>query len=217
MEFRLPAVGERAGVPQGAAGVLGEVGRREDLSDGYRLHCAAFLIVVAVKSSSDGSSPPPNNIPKQRFRYNCPASREPFFTLSPLFRIVAVGRGQNHPTSTLREHPMNTDRLAIIASTLRSLDIPAWLLYSFRDSNPISARMLGLTSAIHQSRRWACLITADGKVRGLAHRIEPHIAELMPGEVEMYSTREEFEHGIARLVRGVGRVAMEYSPNNAIP
>lgn len=112
---------------------------------------------------------------------------------------------------------MNNERLLSIQSTLRQLGLEGWLLYSFRDSNPIATRMLGLTADVHQSRRWACLIPADGPVRGLTHRIEPHIARMVPGEVTEYSTHDEFELGIGAMLDGIERVAMEYSHRNAIP
>jgi Xaa-Pro aminopeptidase len=112
---------------------------------------------------------------------------------------------------------MTHDRLQQIQSLLRTLGIPAWLLYNFRDTNPISERILGITRDVHQSRRWACLIPADGQVRGLAHRIEPHIARMMPGEVMEYSSRQEFEAGLRSLTSGFDNVAMEYSPNNGLP
>lgn len=112
---------------------------------------------------------------------------------------------------------MTNERLDAIQTTLRALGLEGWLLYSFRDSNPIATRMLGLSADVHQSRRWACMIPAKGPVRGLAHRIEPHIGQFIPGDVTEYSTHEEFESGIAHLLSGVDRVAMEYSHRNAIP
>src|SRR5687768_10215502 len=112
---------------------------------------------------------------------------------------------------------MNHERLEAIQSTLRQLGLPGWLLYSFRDSNPIATRMLGLTPDVHQSRRWACLIPADGPALGLTHRIEPHIARMVPGNVTEYSTHDEFEQGIGHMVSGLRQVAMEYSHLNAIP
>jgi Xaa-Pro aminopeptidase len=112
---------------------------------------------------------------------------------------------------------MTNDRVHEIQSVLRSLGIPGWLLYNFRDTNPISERILGISGDVHQSRRWACLIPAEGEIRGLAHRIEPHIARLMPGEVIRYSSHQEFGQGLRSLVGGLDQVAMEYSPGNALP
>ncbi len=112
---------------------------------------------------------------------------------------------------------MNEPELQRVRATLKHLDVPAWLLYSFRDTNPISQRMLGLTPEVHQSRRWAYLIPAEGEPRGLVHRIEPHIGKFMRGEVRRYSSHEEFESGIAWLLDDVDQVAMEYSHHNMIP
>ncbi len=112
---------------------------------------------------------------------------------------------------------MNNNELEQIQATLRSLNIPAWLLYSFRDSNPIAVRLLGLTPEVHQSRRWALMVPAHGTPRGLVHSIEPHIGVVMPGEVASYSSFNEFESGLRALLEGIPAVAMEYSPNNNVP
>lgn len=112
---------------------------------------------------------------------------------------------------------MTQDQLTRIQHTLQALDIPAWLLYNFRESNPIASRMLGIAPNGHQTRRWALMIPASGTPRGLSHRIEPHIGALMPGEVIPYSSHAEFEAGLSRLVDGMGTVAMEYSERNSVP
>lgn len=112
---------------------------------------------------------------------------------------------------------MTHDYLQRIQSTLNELGISAWLLYNFRDSNPIASRTLGLGPGTHQTRRWAYLIPAEGTPRGIAHRIEPHINEAMIGEVSSYSSHDEFRAGLQRLLAGFACVAMEYSPQNAIP
>jgi Xaa-Pro aminopeptidase len=112
---------------------------------------------------------------------------------------------------------MTNERLQQIQSALQALEIPAWLLYNFRDTNPIAERMLGIPPNMHQSRRWVCLVPAHGEARGLVHRIEPHIARLIPGSVTEYSNHQEFEQGLRSLTAGFDAVALEYSPNNALP
>jgi Xaa-Pro dipeptidase len=112
---------------------------------------------------------------------------------------------------------MTQEQLEQIQNTLRTLGIPAWLLYNFRDSNPIASRALGLAPNAHQTRRWVYLIPAEGTPRGLAHRIEPHIGALMLGDVTPYSSYREFESGLAAMLAGLDRVAMEYSPRNGVP
>ena len=104
-----------------------------------------------------------------------------------------------------------------VQQTLRMLGIPAWLLYNFRDSNPIATRILGMPADTHQTRRWAYLIPAQGEPRGLTHRIEPHIGRNMIGRTIEYSSHEEFLDGLGALLKGLPVVAMEYSPRNAIP
>lgn len=112
---------------------------------------------------------------------------------------------------------MTSEQLARIQGTLRTLGLQAWLLYNFRDSNPIASRMLGIPPDGHQTRRWALMIPAEGEPRGLSHRIEPHIGAYMPGLVRPYSSHVEFAEGLRFLVEGLGTVAMEYSPNNSVP
>ncbi len=112
---------------------------------------------------------------------------------------------------------MTTETLAQIQRTLQLLGIPAWLLYNFREQNPIASRMLGLAPGAHQTRRWALLVPAHGQPRGLWHRIEPHIGALMPGEAIPYSSHVEFEQGLRVLISGFATVAMEYSEHNAVP
>jgi Xaa-Pro dipeptidase len=96
--------------------------------------------------------------------------------------------------------------------------LDGWLLYDFHGSNPIAARVTGLaTSAKMATRRWYYLIPAKGSPRGLVHAIERHNLDGLPGEKREYAGREQLTTGLRDLLSGVGRVAMEYSPRNAIP
>ena len=67
------------------------------------------------------------------------------------------------------------------------------------------------------TRRWYYLIPAEGQPRGLVHAIERHNLDALPGEKTIYAGRQQLEAGLTRLLAGVTRVAMEYSPNCAIP
>lgn len=112
---------------------------------------------------------------------------------------------------------MTADSVVRIQEALTVLGLDAWLLYSFRDSNSIAASALGLAPDAHVTRRWACLVPRDGRPRGLVHTIEPHIGREVPGEVRSYSSYLQFRDGLRWLVEGSPSVAMEYSPDNAIP
>lgn len=100
---------------------------------------------------------------------------------------------------------------------MKAAGVDAWLLYNFRDSNAIACRVVGLPAGTHQTRRWATLIPAAGEPRSLVHRIEPHIAQVLPGQVDFYSSRVEFEEALRALLDGHSRVAVEYSSNNGLP
>jgi Xaa-Pro aminopeptidase len=96
--------------------------------------------------------------------------------------------------------------------------LDGWLLYDFNGSNPISARLSGLAaSGKMTTRRWYYLVPAKGSPRGLVHKIERHNLDHLPGEKRAYAGRDELASGLRELLGGVKRVAMEYSPGNAIP
>lgn len=96
--------------------------------------------------------------------------------------------------------------------------LDAWLLYDFHGSNPIASRLAGLASSSKMTtRRWYYLVPAKGEPRGLVHAIERHNLDDLPGEKRPYAGREELAAGLHDLLRGMKRVAMEYSPRNAIP
>lgn len=108
--------------------------------------------------------------------------------------------------------------VAAVQQTLRAEGLDGWLLYDFHGSNPIAARLAGLTNGAHMTtRRWYYLIPAEGQPRGLVHAIERHNLDALPGEKIVYAGRQQLESGLTRLLRGARRVAMEYSPACAIP
>jgi Xaa-Pro dipeptidase len=108
-------------------------------------------------------------------------------------------------------------RLAAIQEALRATEFNAWLLYDFRDLNPIAGRVAGFDPADHHSRRWFCLVPRDGQPRWLHHAIEAHLFADRPGEKTSYVGWRDLETELQQLLAGVGTVAMEYSPGCAIP
>lgn len=109
--------------------------------------------------------------------------------------------------------------LAAIQAALRADGIDAWLLYDFRGLNAIAVDVAEINSQGGHlaTRRWFYLIPANGQPRGLVHAIERNSLAHLPGASERYAGRESLESGLARLLSGVRRVAMEYSPLCAIP
>ena len=93
-----------------------------------------------------------------------------------------------------------------------------WLLYDFHGSNPIATQLAGLAgSGKMATRRWYYLIPASGQPRGLVHAIERHNLDALPGDKQPYAGRQQLDAGLRKLLDGVKRVAMEYSPGNNIP
>ena len=105
-----------------------------------------------------------------------------------------------------------------VQQALRDEGFDGWLLYDFHGSNPIAARVAGLSgSGKMATRRWYYLIPAQGEPRGLVHAIERHNLDALPGEKRPYAGRHQLEAGLKGLLTGVKRVAMEYSAGNNIP
>jgi Xaa-Pro dipeptidase len=109
--------------------------------------------------------------------------------------------------------------VAGVQEALRSEGIDGWLLYDFQGSNPIAFRLadMGAQGGHLATRRWFYLIPAHGEPRGLVHAIERHNLDHLPGSKSPYAGRTQLESGLKNLLSGLGRVAMEYSPGNAIP
>ena len=112
---------------------------------------------------------------------------------------------------------MGLDVVAV-QDALRTANLDGWLLYDFHGSNPIAARLAGLAGGPHMTtRRWYYLIPAHGQPRGLVHAIERHNLDQLPGDKTVYAGRQQLDTGLTGLLKGVRRIAMEYSPMCAIP
>ncbi len=112
---------------------------------------------------------------------------------------------------------MSVSRWEGIQQALQRFDIPAWLLYDFRGSNPFAAHVLGLPSNLHATRRWAVLIPAEGMPEKIVHRIEPHVLSGVEAQEHRYTTHHEWRALLDRWCRRYRRLAVEYSPEGALP
>lgn len=120
--------------------------------------------------------------------------------------------------ATLYTETIMAPDVAAIQRSLRESGLGAWLLYDFHGANPISVRVAGLADSGHlATRRWYYLIPAEGQPKALVHRIERHNLDHLPGEKLVYAGRAELDKGLTDLLHGVSQVAMEYSPQCAIP
>jgi len=107
--------------------------------------------------------------------------------------------------------------LNAVQSAIRELGFDAWLFYDFRGSNTLAQRILQLTDKGMNSRRFFYLVPAKGSPRKLVHRIESKALDHLPGEKTIYLKWQELEAGVRELASPYRKLAMEYSPRNAIP
>jgi Xaa-Pro dipeptidase len=108
-------------------------------------------------------------------------------------------------------------QLEQIQQELRRLGLDGWLFFDHHNRDPLGYRVLGFAPPFGPTRRWYYLIPADGEPAGLEHRVEPGMISALPGRKIPYSSWLEQIDGLRLLLRGARRVAMQYSPNCAIP
>ena len=104
-----------------------------------------------------------------------------------------------------------------IQEALRREQVDGWLFFDHHLRDPLAYRVLGFQPASHGTRRWYYFIPVEGEPMGLVHRVESKRLDELPGEKVPYSSWTEQVDGIRRILGGAKRVAMEYSPNCAIP
>jgi len=106
--------------------------------------------------------------------------------------------------------------LARLQPMLADAGVDGWLLFDFRGANAIAQGMLGFEGMV--TRRVFAYIPREGLPVGIAHAIEPNPWARWPAEwpLRRYTGWRALEAELAALVAGK-RVAMEYSPGDAIP
>jgi Xaa-Pro dipeptidase len=95
--------------------------------------------------------------------------------------------------------------------------LDGWLFYDFRHSDPLSYAVLLLPADMHVTRRWYYWVPASGTPVKLVHGIEPHVLDSLPGTRRCYVSWRDRQSALQELLQGATRVAMQYSPYNAIP
>jgi Xaa-Pro dipeptidase len=106
--------------------------------------------------------------------------------------------------------------LEAIQTALRDAGHDGWLFYDHHHRDPIGGRILGLDEKAHITRRWYYFVPSEGEPRRLVHRIEQARLDSLPGTKGLYSSWQELAAGLEGMLKGATRIAMQYSPNNAI-
>ncbi len=109
-------------------------------------------------------------------------------------------------------------RTAEIAIALAEASLDGWLFYDFRMSDPLAYRILGIPEKGITSRRWFFFIPAVGEPCAIVSAVEAHrLDALAPARRIVYRSEREMSAALAGLLNGRRRIAMNYSPNCAIP
>jgi Xaa-Pro dipeptidase len=114
--------------------------------------------------------------------------------------------------------PMQLEAIqaALRAASSQGVGIDGWLFYDHHHRDPIAGRILGIDAHAHVTRRWYYFIPASGEPRKLVHRIEAGRLDSLPGSKSVYSSWQELETALEAMLAGSRRIAMQYSPRNAI-
>ncbi|MAT40539.1 MAG: hypothetical protein CL946_13160 [Ectothiorhodospiraceae bacterium] len=107
--------------------------------------------------------------------------------------------------------------LSAIQAALQDVQLDGWLFYDFRHRDAIADRILGIDPHAHMTRRYFYFIPAKGEPQKLVHRIETWPLDHLPGEKHVYLPWQQQHELLRNMLGDAKKVAMQYSPNNAIP
>jgi Xaa-Pro dipeptidase len=126
---------------------------------------------------------------------------------------------QTSSTQTNGNGSTNTARIAEIQKALSDAGLDGWLFYDFRQSDPLSYRILKLNPNQFSTRRWFYFVPSKGEPTRINHAIEQGKLDLLPGRKLIYSSWQRLNENLrdALSTAAGSRIAMQYSPENSIP
>ncbi len=104
-----------------------------------------------------------------------------------------------------------------IQNALRRHKLDGWLFFDHHGRDPLAYKILKLPETSAGSRRWYYFIPAAGEARKLVHRIESTALDSVPGKKFSYARWSEQQSMLQTLLSGAREIAMQYSPQCAIP
>ena len=114
----------------------------------------------------------------------------------------------------LSEHPLETT-IRNAHEHLRSEEIDGWLLYDYRGMNPIFWDAVGPIANV--TRPCWLWVPVSGAPKLLVSYVDQGRFERLGIETVLWVSRSQMRDRLRELLRGVGVVAMEYSPDGALP
>ncbi|MDE2784009.1 MAG: M24 family metallopeptidase [Gemmatimonadota bacterium] len=108
----------------------------------------------------------------------------------------------------------SAEGVARVQAALRERGFDGWLIYDFKDRNPIGRSLLGLEWT---TRRGFALVPSSGQPRLLIHAIEHSSWRHLDWPRASYSSRQRMQEGLRALLTGCKRVAAETSSRGDVP
>ena len=93
--------------------------------------------------------------------------------------------------------------------------LPGWLIYDYRRSNPIFPQVVPASG--HVTRPCFLYLAATGPARLLVHHVDAGKFADSGAQLLVYRDRNGMINSLGRMLSGASQVAMEYSPQNALP
>ena len=102
-------------------------------------------------------------------------------------------------------------------SIINKMNIDGWLLYDFRGSNDLALNILDIPKESHLTRRFYYFIPKEGSPVKIVNAIEAGHLDHLPGIKLKYANHSSLTEHLKDTLKDVKKIAMEYSPLNAIP
>lgn len=109
------------------------------------------------------------------------------------------------------------EKIAKVQELLKEEKAEGWLIYDFRGCNDLAYSFLEIPSSFFFTRRFFYWIPQEGEPIKLVHRIESSHLDHLPGEKWEYSTWQEMEAAVEKMLSRSYTVLMEYSRRGALP
>jgi Xaa-Pro aminopeptidase len=109
------------------------------------------------------------------------------------------------------------EKIKSVQAELLREGLDGWLFYDFRRSNELACKFLEIPDSAFLTRRFYYWVPAQGEPVRLVSPVEPKVLAHLPGKEIRYHSWRFLESALEEILRGMKRIAMEYSPRNAIP
>lgn len=110
-----------------------------------------------------------------------------------------------------------TDKIKEVQASLVEHAIEGWLIYDYRRSNDLAHAFLEISKEKMVTRRFFYWIPQYGDPIKIVSLIEPYTLDHLPGIKWFYRGWQELERLLFSLAVENAKIAMEYSPYNALP